>query len=274
MIHSEEELIYGEQIYSVSIETFGPREAADALKMNDMNRPLSSSNIKLIAQTIDRGEWRLNGETVVFSDRDRLLQGQHRMHAVMRTGKPITTFVIRGVDEDSFSTFDMTKRRSGSDVLAINDESNSVKLSAAARAILTYTEPSAVCTNAKILEIVERFPRVRVWSDRYATSNARRFMPALFAGLMVIFEAEHGQDSAEAFFEQVSDGTGLEKNYPTLKLRERFMDRSRGTSIDFRTQTAFIIKAMNAFAAGKLLGVLKFASDESQPIISKRKQRS
>ena len=46
------------------------------------------------------GKWRLNGKTICFDSTGRLLNGQHRLSAVVRSGVTLTTVVVRGLDPD------------------------------------------------------------------------------------------------------------------------------------------------------------------------------
>lgn len=44
------------------------------------------------------GKWKLNGKTICFDRTGRLLNGQHRLSAVVRSGVSLTTVVVRGLD--------------------------------------------------------------------------------------------------------------------------------------------------------------------------------
>ena len=47
---------------------------------------------------MQNGEWKLNGKSICFDWNGRLLNGQHRLSAVVRSGVPLTTLVVRGLD--------------------------------------------------------------------------------------------------------------------------------------------------------------------------------
>ena len=75
----------------ISIERIGPEAAKEMLECNVDNRSPKKS---ALAKALEDGEWQLNGETIVFSDTGRLIDGQNRLIAVIKTGVPIDTIVV------------------------------------------------------------------------------------------------------------------------------------------------------------------------------------
>jgi len=98
-----------------------PKMAMDLLEHNTLNRPLSDGHVKRLAQQIIDGKWKYNGDTIKVSKDGAILDGQHRLWAVIEAKRPIETVIIRGIARDAFATIDTTRRlRSGGDVLALN----------------------------------------------------------------------------------------------------------------------------------------------------------
>jgi hypothetical protein len=65
-------------------------------------RPLSQSVIDGYAADMAAGHWKANGDTIVFST-DRILRnGQHRLKAIIKSGKTILTYVIFDAPETEF----------------------------------------------------------------------------------------------------------------------------------------------------------------------------
>ena len=86
------------------------------------NRPLRTSCIERYADIIKRGQWELNGETIKFDTSGTLLDGQHRLSAVILAGMPIKSYVIRDLPRKVFDTLDTGKGRTGADVLSLRGE--------------------------------------------------------------------------------------------------------------------------------------------------------
>lgn len=106
----------GEKI-TAKVETITPEIAKTMLGENVNNRRISRDNVNLFAREIRNGEWRFNGEAIKFSKDGRLLDDQHRLLAVIAADKPLTTLVIRGLEDETQQTMDSGKTRTRRDYL-------------------------------------------------------------------------------------------------------------------------------------------------------------
>lgn len=113
----EEQIIY--PVITSQVESVTPEVAANYLKMNLHNRPLNKGQVRFYSAQMQRGEWELNGEALIFADNGELLDGQTRLHAVIASGVTIQTVVVRGIKKDAFKTIDTARARTPGDILAI-----------------------------------------------------------------------------------------------------------------------------------------------------------
>ena len=60
-----------------------------------------------------------NGETIKFDSKGNLLDGQHRLSMVVKTGITMETHALFGVDSKGFLTLDSGKKRSAADALRL-----------------------------------------------------------------------------------------------------------------------------------------------------------
>src|SRR3954469_22575211 len=90
----------------VSIETITPEKAAKWLAHNPANRNLADARFGAFAAAVLRNEWRLHGESIKFDLNGDLLDGQHRLAAVVKSGVTIQSVVVRGVPRDDQKTID------------------------------------------------------------------------------------------------------------------------------------------------------------------------
>ena len=98
-----------------------PEEATRLLEYNTLNRPLSDRHVKRIANQILSGKWRFNGDTIKISEDNQVLDGQHRLWAIVEAKIAVQTIVVRNIAREAFATIDtLRKPRSGADVLALN----------------------------------------------------------------------------------------------------------------------------------------------------------
>lgn len=94
-------------------------------KYNITNRPTKPTKIGIYAAAMAAKEWRLTGDTLKFSDRGLMRDGQNRLLACAEGGAPFQTHIVFGVPDDFFSAMDQGKNRDGSDLLAIAGVPNS-----------------------------------------------------------------------------------------------------------------------------------------------------
>lgn len=86
---------YGEIEISIGLVT--KEMAEEWLQHNDRNRSVSSARASAYAHDMEEGNWSFTGETVVFYSDGMLKDGQHRLRAIVKTGKPQWMILVRGI---------------------------------------------------------------------------------------------------------------------------------------------------------------------------------
>lgn len=94
-------------------------KAKQWLQKNGKNRPPGKNAVERYAQEMLRGEWRETGDTIKFNRRGLLIDGQHRLMAVIASGIGQWFMVATNVSDDSMSYIDGGKPRSMLDRLVI-----------------------------------------------------------------------------------------------------------------------------------------------------------
>ena len=139
-------------------------------KYNIDNRPKKPTKIGLYAKAMAGKEWRLTGDTIKFSDRGLMRDGQNRMEACVESGKPFQTHVVFGVPDEFFAVMDQGKNRDGSDLLAIAGVPNSATVAAGVRwAHLYETDTVKMRTTIAPPEVL------RMYQERY--NDITHFVP-------------------------------------------------------------------------------------------------
>ena len=103
----------------MQVTTITPADAARWLKCNHVNRPVRRRHVEFLAREIRDGHWLMNGQGIVISDNEEVLDGQHRLHAIIVAGVAIKTLVIYGIEKNAFKTIDTGAVRTGSDALSL-----------------------------------------------------------------------------------------------------------------------------------------------------------
>lgn len=248
---------------AVELLDIKPSVASEMLAANGANRSVASYVVDKYARDMISGDWAVNGQTIKFGKSGRLLDGQHRLHACVKSGVAFSAVVVRGLDEKVFETFDLGARRSLADILIDRGEINTSTLAAVLRQVWLLesglmTAQSASPTVAEMLAVLEANPRVREsvrWVHRIKTITA----PTLLLALHFEFW-KRDPTLADQFIERLSDGANLNRGHPILSLRDQLM-RARGERKHVQAdaeRAAWIIKAWNAFAEGRTLDHIKW----------------
>jgi hypothetical protein len=128
---------------SVTMVYVTPEIAKHYLSYNTKNRAKSDRNIRFLAQQMEKGLFIENGESIVFDENMKLTDGQHRLMAIIKSGKSYHMPVVKGVAVKSMATYDTGKNRSSADVLTINGYKYANLLSSFIKLIYKYDMKSS-----------------------------------------------------------------------------------------------------------------------------------
>lgn len=106
---------------SLTVETVTPDSARRMLSVNYVgNRAVSDRDVSHLANYMKSGDWDPeNGETITFNCNGDLVNGQHRLLAVIQADIPVRMGIIRGASADAYRTIDSGRKRSVSVRLGI-----------------------------------------------------------------------------------------------------------------------------------------------------------
>lgn len=244
----------------VTAEEITPDIAGDWLGANTKNRRLVDKRVKRLASAIRNGEWQpFNGETIKFSKHGRLIDGQHRLAAVILADMPIKTLVARNIDEEAFRTIDSGVKRSSSDTLYLLGEESETQLARTLNALYRWNQYKRFnygdgATTTEMLEVLDQHPTLRLSIPvGFAVHKKVSGAPiSLIACLHHVFSSINAEDAKE-FFSKLEEGTDLKATDAIYHLRERLTGPRSFSGKGFRHQDevgAFIIKAWNAYRKG------------------------
>jgi hypothetical protein len=241
--------------------TITPAIAAKLLENNPKNRPLSHMLIARLAKEMREPRWKVNGDMIRltgYNGKGNIIDGQHRLNAVIKSGVTIQSWVMGGLPEDVFNTIDSGKIRNASDTLFCDGEKSSRSLSAALIMVDQYVHRkfnfSHKYTNAQVQELLEVHPDLR----NYLRSQKTPVMPpSIFHACYYLF-SRRDRGLAENFADSIVDGLGLKPKDPFYVLRELFLKSRTGSArITKPNIFAFCILAWNFARDGKKISVLR-----------------
>lgn len=262
----------------VVVETITPEEAGDYLEVNDVNRAVRASLVERFTNVMLAGGWHLNGETIKFDFDGNLIDGQHRLMAVVEAGRAQQFVVVRNLPPVSRASIDTGARRTLADWLRMNGEVDAVNLATALNwyyRLTAFEDPripqSEYPTYEQSMVLLKRNPglrdTVKHWRSRFAEVTTRA---ALMSALVYRF-SEIDPNRAETFAELVWTGAELARGDPILVLR-RFLARDR-MEASGRAQrgiqvAAVTIKAFNGWRIGQAVASLSWrAGVEDFPVV-------
>lgn len=100
--------------------TITPELAREYLAKNiDKNRPIRKAVVHAYAEQMKRGEWKITPQGISFDQKGRLIDGQHRLMAVIESGAKVPMYVTTGVPVDRMLMIDCGTKRTAADILSI-----------------------------------------------------------------------------------------------------------------------------------------------------------
>lgn len=113
--------------------------AKEWLTKNVRNRHLRKKMVMSLSRMMDNGTFDdANGDTICFDTDGMLIDGQHRLAAIVASGKPQKMLVITGVRPESYQTKDRGLRRSMADTYNSIGISHYTLAAASVRRVFNY----------------------------------------------------------------------------------------------------------------------------------------
>ncbi|MFJ9039082.1 hypothetical protein ACIRF8_21110 [Streptomyces sp. NPDC102406] len=258
-----------------------PQLAAEWLTRNTNNRPLSKSTVQQLAGQIQRGEWQLTHQGIAFDKDGALIDGQHRLAAIVKAGITVPLTVAHDVPRTAFTVMDTGRKRTGRDALALAGEANATHLAAALRGLHLYLNApnsawsggSSVTSNDQLLAMLDKHPGIRdALQHGIALNRACRItVTAATIGWYVTSEACPDLDQS-SWEDGVVTGARLEPGDPCLTLRNTMLGLAAGRTHrrrdDSREHLLYYLKAWNAWAEGRTIKLLRRSPNETMPRIA------
>lgn len=117
-----EHLFARQDEYSVVLD-ISPETAEDWIShCNSRNRNLSDRYVEYLTKEIEAGRWKLTHQGIAFSPNRVLLDGQHRLWAVVLSGRTVPMRVFFNVPPEAMDTIDTGRMRSNDQIISLGGE--------------------------------------------------------------------------------------------------------------------------------------------------------
>lgn len=263
---------------TTSIKKITPAMARAMLESNTGNfRPVNQSRVRRYASDMLTGKWWLNGEAIKTNG-VMLLDGQHRLHAIIMSGKTIETVVVDGLETDSAISMDKGAPRTLASWLTHSSVANAVTIAAIARQALYYERGywglmsvgAQGATDAEIIDYVE-LHNARLQSALVTARPAKRFVNASILGAAMFHAAGQRLVSDCAlcvwFCDRLADGNMITDTLPVYHLRNRLMTGVAAGKQSPYVQRGLVTMAWNKTARDEVCKALQFRLNGAHPSV-------
>lgn len=229
---------------------------------NTRNRPISKARVQDYATEMLAGRWHFNGETIQFDRDGVLLNGQHRLLAIVATGLAQTFLIVRGLDPATQVTIDQGTKRLPHEQLIVSGVLADNTMAAAIRVYIQWSTGRLFGD-----QIRNKVPTGEVVQWAHANMQTVETLRAINnIGLRRIY----GQPSvtlavalrlvqidswdAEQFLSGLRTGAGLDDDSPVLALRERLRKaKESDVRLSVRDVIGMYVTAWNAVRGGRAM---------------------
>lgn len=252
----------------VKVEEITPAIAAEMLAKNTNNRPMRPSVVDKYKRDLLNDKWVFGTCQICFAEDGTLLDGQHRLKAIIEANKPTNMIVVRNVSKDAIQVIDSGSSRSVSDVFKIKGMAYANLLGGIVirhRGFLRekYEVSSHIrYTHQEIWDLYQEDPKVYDNAAKLAAAWSKkcRFVPPCLLGALYIYltkEKKHPEDKVTSFIEQLCDIIPSENETFNSFRRTVVGYKLMGRKLTEAHLVVYIIRTWNAYLKNRALKVFK-----------------
>lgn len=263
----------------VEVAVVNPELAELWLRGNTANRPIKAALVDDLTNAMLNGTFKLTHQPVAMTSEGRLLDGQHRLLAIVRSGRTVSLTVARDADPETFGVIDAGAKRTLADVLAVKygHTYNAVNV-AACRVVAMYDRSDVTSTapwntrtfagakldRATIAALADEMHESmnRLILDIKDINVSWRLHSNPLAALYVI-RRDSAQDAAllDEFIRGLVSGADIPPGDVRLKLRDGLVSNPAFKRFDARLGFFVTVKAWNLYVQGESPKILRFVRD-------------
>lgn len=241
--------------------TITPSVAEALLEKNIANfRRPSKSKVERYAGEMKRGCWQSNGDTIKLDDNGVLLDGQHRLLAVVRSGVTIPGILIEGISPESVSTIDRGRPRTIPQWLAYKGIVNASTVATTARLCVLYEKGLwsdqagySTCNilDSEIMDYVDTYQEGIIAACRKVSGTPKTFGVSSTAAVAFLGCGKRDINQSETavwFLDRLTKGDNLSELDPVYHLRNKFLKQTPQSKM-----TPFMIRMSVTLAWNKTI---------------------
>lgn len=268
------------------VETITP-ERAEALLLGAAGLPqraITPRRVNAFASAMRRGQWQVTHQGIGIDPDGVLVDGQHRLSAVVLAGVPVEMLVVYDVPREAFAVLDTGTARSTAATLHIAGVTDPNVAAAAARMVLTYDQiggtrkaaHSDIRSGFTSTDILNYMASERGRTLLGAIPAARAVVHSLnkfgmrswfTAAIAIIDETNPDIQVRTEFVDKLTSGAMLPAQSPILTFRRWVISDTGYARVDraYRGTVgiAGLIRTWNAYTSGNDLQLIKILPGRS-----------
>jgi hypothetical protein len=239
-----------------------PEIAEEMLVRNKRNRRFRPGQANKYARDMQHGLWRFNGEPIQIDWNGQILNGQHRLTAVVKSRTTQKFLVVSNLPPEAQDTMDSGAKRTPGDVLSLRGHRDGRTMASIARLALQVELSPLVARESRNWttgEITNRIERddymVKIAEDviPQVSRQVQLLLPRSVLGYCMYRLGQLNESSMLEFFDRLGSLANLPADSPILALNRRLtskLNTPRSSLYQFE-QLACVFTAWNAWRKGE-----------------------
>lgn len=272
----------------LSLEEITPSRAEHYLKRNKANRPVKPGNVLKLKNDLQQGNFKLTHQGIAFDWDGNLIDGQHRLLAIIESGVTVSMYVTYNCDPEIFKVIDSGSTRSANDVVKLLGASNYSTVTAAIRLILWAYDRYAAQNGLHAKKVYKNYTTTNAETAAFYTENTKNLeelatkakylrgldaaiTPSAVLGFLFLAKQKYGyEETAYNFMHRIASGAELRSGSVELALSKfihiRHIDLQGYKKGEFMLMA--YIKAFNRYLAGDSLLLFRVGSTDLMPVLA------
>lgn len=249
--------------FSIKVGMLTPKFAQWCLDNQHTNRRIKPGHTDNIRRDILADAFADNGDTLRFDEYGRMIDGQHRCDAVVKSSKAVRVIFVYGLSKQARITIDRNKVRTVADSIDLDGRYGTwgSKIGAVAKVVLCYMHdrrPKDVdaISMTEIFNLLQQYPSLIECTKTTVHVKGVKCLvtPAVLGALKFLvseFDREYDGDRLTDFIETTKSGSGS-KNDSAFALVE-YLQRAKGRGVALDRNMVFYntVHAWNLYAQGE-----------------------
>lgn len=245
----------------------GPDKAQAWLGRNTSNRKVRPARVREYAAAMTEGRWLYTADPVRFDEDGKLIDGQHRLMAIVRSGVEIEMHVVRGLSRHAQDALDTGAARTAADALKVRGFRNGPQLAGTVPIVNWLLKDGGFAASYSRDDIVywagvhEGLGEVVELAHRNRNLLPCQLAPFAATHYAALSRADYPQATNQFFIEQLVETIGLASGSPALATRRYLLglrEDKRPASRQARADTVLaLLEGYRVFRSGRSLFTLR-----------------